>query len=217
MKNRLLKSLGFLKSYLGEEGGLAGAFAQIKEAIEEGEWPEEGQNSSEHFVLPTEVAAAGGLALFSDGACRGNPGPGAWGVIGQVADGELIFENSGVDILTTNNRMELLGAIEALKAGEEYCRQQKKKTPVWLYSDSRYTVDGMNSWVAGWKRRHWRKADKKVPDNVELWQELDRRRGMFEKLSFVWVKGHDGHPQNEYCDRIANHALDDAGLFGGQT
>jgi ribonuclease HI len=155
------------------------------------------------------------FALFSDGACRGNPGPGAWGMIGQDAEGVVLFEGSGVEFQTTNNRMELMGAIEALKSLKEYFDHKKIKnvqTDVYLYSDSRYVLDGLSSWIEGWKARGWKKADKKTPENLELWQELDQLRSLFPKLQMIWVKGHSGHPQNEKCDWLANQALDEAGL-----
>ncbi len=211
-KSQLLKALNFLKSCLSEKKEASAPLAELQEVIEEGEWSESQGGDFDSFVVPQNVVAAGGLALFSDGACRGNPGPGAWGMLGQSAQGKLIFESSGVDTSTTNNRMEIIGAIEALKAALDYCSELGKNFPLWLYSDSRYLVDGMNSWVSGWKKRGWKKGDNKVPENVELWQELDQLNFKFEELTFIWVKGHAGHPQNEYCDRMANNALDDAGF-----
>ena len=81
-----------------------------------------------------------------------------------------------------------------------------------LFSDSKYVVDGLKSWIHGWKRRGWKKADKKVPENVELWQQLDQLVSKFKNIEYQWVKGHAGHPQNERCDQLANEALDDAGF-----
>ena len=86
------------------------------------------------------------------------------------------------------------------------------KATVYLYSDSKYVVDGMKSWVKGWKARGWKKADKKAPENVELWKELDTVAAGFWQIEYHWVKGHSGHPQNERCDQIANMALDDSGF-----
>ncbi len=168
------------------------------------------------FLLPDDMEKDEFcFALFSDGACRGNPGPGAWGAIGQDSHGELLFEASGVDFKTTNNRMELEGAIQALEALQKEC--EENKTPfgdvqAYLYSDSKYVVDGMNQWVVNWKKRGWKKADKKEPENVDRWKKLDELASGFYKVYFRWVKGHDGHPQNERCDELANVALDEAGL-----
>ena len=112
---------------------------------------------------------------------------------------------------TTNNRMELEGALQALEALTREDTKALSKS-VFLYSDSKYVVDGIEKWVPGWKKRGWKKADKKEPENLALWQELDTVVGKFKKLRFQWVKGHAGHPQNEYCDQLANQALDEAGL-----
>ena len=162
------------------------------------------------FPLPKEIEGQGDVAIFSDGACRGNPGPGSWGIMGQNSKGEVLFEASGIDVPTTNNRMELLGAIESLKRIEDL--YDLSSTNVFLYSDSKYVVDGINQWVPGWKKRGWKKADKKTPENVELWQELDNLTAKFPSLKYLWVKGHAGHPQNERCDFLANQALDEAGF-----
>ena len=164
------------------------------------------------FPVPDEVMGKRwGFALFSDGACRGNPGPGAWGVMAQNSLGEVIFETSGMESDTTNNRMELVGAIEALEKFSEYASKfslPTEDTSVRLFSDSKYVVDGISSWVPGWKKRGWRKADRKVPENLDLWQKLDAMAALFSDLRFLWVRGHDGHPQNERCDRLANDVLD---------
>ncbi|OUR94888.1 ribonuclease HI [Halobacteriovorax marinus] len=151
------------------------------------------------------------VAIFSDGACRGNPGPGSWGMVGQNHEGDVIFKGSGVETRTTNNRMEMMGAIEAFKAilNEEFSADE---TTVLLYSDSKYVVDGLKSWMKGWKKRGWKKADKKTPENVDLWQELDEVVQNFKNVKYFWVKGHAGHPQNELCDQLANEALDDSGF-----
>ena len=166
----------------------------------------------ERFPVPMEVAGKEGFfALFSDGACRGNPGPGAWGAMGQDAGGEVLFESSGLDFSTTNNRMELEGAIVALDELHRHLKQNLSLPlrGVFLYSDSKYVVDGMTQWVKGWKRRGWKKADKSIPLNLDLWKRLDHSAGQFSRLQFCWVKGHSGHPQNEYVDKLANKALDD--------
>jgi ribonuclease HI len=174
------------------------------------------KSQSAELTLPREITK-GSWALFSDGACRGNPGPGSWGMLGQNDEGVVLFEASGVEMLTTNNRMELAGAIEALRALKNHWVDQlghslPVSAPVYLYSDSRYVLDGLEQWIEGWKARGWKKADKKPPENLEFWQELDELKHHFESLNYVWVKGHSGHPQNERCDRLANEALDEAGL-----
>ena len=164
------------------------------------------------FPIPAEVAdRRWGFALFSDGACRGNPGPGSWGIMAQNSIGEVIFEASGMEAETTNNRMELVGAIEALKRFQDYAVRfdlPEEEVSVRLFSDSKYVVDGISKWVLGWKRRGWRKADKKIPENLDLWRELDGVVAIFYDIRFLWVRGHDGHPQNERCDRLANDILD---------
>ncbi len=149
--------------------------------------------------------------LYSDGACRGNPGRGGWGILAEDSQGTVLFEDMGVDNRTTNNRMELQGAIEVLKQLQKYLKQTSvgEGFVVRLFSDSKYVVDGISKWVLGWKKKGWKKADKKVPDNLDLWKELDRLKGMFVNLQFIWVKGHNDHPQNERCDYLANKALDE--------
>ena len=167
---------------------------------------EEKASSSSELSLPNEIKNQDDLALFSDGACRGNPGPGAWAYIVQDISGEVIAKDQDVAAKTTNNRMELAGAIEALK----FLKDSKKSGTFYLYTDSRYVVDGIEKWVAGWKARGWKKADKKEPENLELWKLLDQLNNEL-KVNFKWVKGHAGHPQNELCDQMANEALDEAG------
>lgn len=161
-----------------------------------------------HFPLPKEVKQRKAMALFSDGACRGNPGPGAWGVLGQTPDEKIAFEKSQMEFETTNNQMELMGAIEGL---EELIKLGQEGEEVFLYSDSKYVVNGITQWVWGWKKRGWKKSDKKTPENLSLWQKLDELRLRFPKIHFRWIKGHAGHPQNEYVDQLANNALDRAG------
>ncbi len=134
------------------------------------------------------------VEIYTDGACRGNPGPGGWGAI-LVYNGQE-KELSGGDPLTTNNRMELLAAISALEALKEPCA-------VTLTSDSKYLVDGVSlGWLDGWRARGWKKVK-----NPELWQRLDELLHR-HRVSFVWVRGHDGHPYNERCDRLATAAAD---------
>lgn len=134
------------------------------------------------------------IMIYTDGACSGNPGPGGWGAILRYRDTER--EISGGAGRTTNNRMELMGVIEALRLLKEPCE-------VTLCSDSKYVCDAIRlGWAKGWKRNGWVKSDKKPALNADLWEELlsllDRHR-----VSVAWVKGHAGHPENERCDRLA--------------
>lgn len=167
----------------------------------------------EDMPIPRDVSSVEGYALFSDGACRGNPGPGAYGALAQLANGQKLFEASGVELRTTNNKMELLGAIVALEKLKS-CWDEGDLPPkeVFLYSDSKYVVDGIQKWVPGWKKRGWKKADGKTPENVDLWQRLDDISATYIGLNFRWVKGHAGHPQNEFCDQLANRSLDESGF-----
>ena len=137
--------------------------------------------------------------IYTDGACRGNPGKGGWGAV-LVADGRE-KELSGGDPLTTNNRMELIGAITALEALKYPCE-------VTLTSDSKYLTDAINKgWLVSWQAKGWRKADKSQVLNVDLWQRL---LPLLEthKVTFVWVRGHAGHPYNERCDALATAYAD---------
>ena len=134
------------------------------------------------------------VEIFTDGACSGNPGPGGWGAILRYNGVEK--ELSGGDPLTTNNRMEMLAVIEALKALKEPCE-------VTVTSDSQYVCNGINKgWAANWQKNNWIKSDKKPALNVDLWEQL---LPLLEKhdVTFNWVKGHAGHPENERCDRLA--------------
>ena len=137
--------------------------------------------------------------IYTDGACRGNPGKGGWGAI--LVYGHLEKELSGGEPLTTNNRMELLAAIEALSALKEPCE-------VTLTSDSKYLVDAIEKgWAVSWRARGWRRADKSPALNPDLWEKL---LDLLEKhkVTFVWVKGHVGHPYNERCDKLATAFAD---------
>ncbi len=168
------------------------------------------------FPLPDEMREqTSAYAIFADGACRGNPGPGAWATLIQDAKGEVILKSSGVDLPTTNNKMELEGVIRGLKGLIEKWIEEGTSdsiSPVFVYSDSKYVTEGISSWVTGWKNRGWKKADGKEPENLLLWKELDTLSSRFENIKFIWVKGHAGHPQNEMCDRMCNLALDEAGF-----
>ena len=141
------------------------------------------------------------VEAFTDGACKGNPGPGGWGVL--LRTGERERELSGGERLTTNNRMELIAAIEALSALKKPCR-------VSLSTDSRYVMDGLTKWIHGWQRNGWRAADKKPVKNAELWQSL-LAAAKPHRVEWTWVKGHAGHPENERADRLASDAAVAAG------
>ena len=139
------------------------------------------------------------VRAFTDGACSGNPGPGGWGVVLQFGDHERELHGGAQD--TTNNRMELTAAIEALKALSEPCH-------VSLTTDSTYVKDGITRWLANWKRNGWKTAAKKPVKNQDLWQALDHESARHE-IDWCWVKGHSGHPENERADRLANRGMDE--------
>ena len=139
------------------------------------------------------------VEIFTDGACRGNPGPGGWGALLRYGDTER--ELYGGESETTNNRMELRAAIEALRALKEPCE-------VDLTTDSVYVRSGITEWLANWKRRNWRTAGKKPVKNVDLWQALDEQNSR-HRVRWHWVKGHSGHRENEIADQLANRAIDE--------
>jgi len=136
--------------------------------------------------------------IFTDGACSGNPGPGGWGAI--LRYGTIERELSGGEADTTNNRMELTAAIRALEALKEPCA-------VDLYTDSSYVKDGIGGWIEGWKRNGWKTASKKPVKNAELWQQLEQARDRHD-VTWHWVKGHAGHPENERADELARLAME---------
>lgn len=214
-KKSLKNTLKKIQNLLGDDENVSEAIQLLNTKLDALELPES-SNSVSEFPLPSEIKADGQhFAIFSDGACRGNPGPGSWGAMGQDDSGEVLFEASGMEIKTTNNIMELVGAAQAMENLLEFFNEQgldRETCFVFLYSDSKYVVDGLNSWVSGWKKRGWKKADKKVPENVEIWKRLDSLREKFSHIHFKWVKAHAGHPQNERVDQLANIALDDAGF-----
>ncbi|MDQ4087610.1 MAG: ribonuclease HI [Pseudomonadota bacterium] len=140
------------------------------------------------------------VEIFTDGACKGNPGPGGWAAV--IRSGAHEKEISGGEPLTTNNRMELLAAIRALQALNRPCR-------VALYTDSVYVRDGITRWIHGWQRNGWKTADRKPVKNAELWQALLDAAAP-HRVQWHWVKGHAGHPENERADRLA---CDAAGQF----
>ena len=141
------------------------------------------------------------VEIATDGACKGNPGPGGWGALIRAGGKEK--ELSGGERATTNNRMELTAAIEALRALTRPCA-------VTLSTDSRYVMDGLTKWIHGWLRNGWRTADKKPVKNADLWQAL-LAAAEPHKVTWKWVKGHAGHPDNERCDRLASAAAVAAG------
>lgn len=140
------------------------------------------------------------VEIWTDGACKGNPGWGGWGAL--MRHGRHQKELCGGEADTTNNRMELRAVIEALRALKRPCR-------VVVHTDSQYVQKGMSEWLAGWKRRQWRTADKKPVKNADLWQELDALVAQHE-VSWQWVRGHAGDPGNERADQLANQGVEQA-------
>jgi ribonuclease HI len=138
------------------------------------------------------------VEVYTDGACRGNPGPGGWGAV--LVSGAHRRELHGGEPLTTNNRMEMTAAIEALAALRRPCRVQ-------LYTDSQYLRNGITEWLPQWKRRGWKTADRKPVKNVDLWQRLEEEIVRHE-VRWHWVKGHAGHAGNERADALANLGID---------
>ena len=142
------------------------------------------------------------VEMYTDGACRGNPGPGGWGVLLRYGDRER--ELFGGEPATTNNRMELTAAIEGLKALTRRCE-------VVLTTDSEYVMKGITEWMAGWKKRQWKTAARKPVKNADLWQALDEQVARHQ-VQWRWVKGHSGHEGNERADQLANRGIDDMAL-----
>lgn len=139
------------------------------------------------------------VEIFTDGACRGNPGPGGWGVLLRYGGTEKQLYGGEPD--TTNNRMELLAAIKALEALSRSC-------DVILTTDSQYVRQGITSWLEGWKRKGWKTANKKPVKNQDLWQQLDEQANR-HSIDWRWVKGHSGHRENEIADQLANRGIDE--------
>lgn len=142
------------------------------------------------------------ITIYTDGACKGNPGPGGWGALLQYKQktGLAQKEIYGGELLTTNNRMELMAVIQAL-------RTLKKTCTIDLYMDSQYVRQGMLEWIENWKKNGWKNAQKKPVKNADLWQELDLLRQK-HKINWHWVKGHAGNPGNERADQLANMGVD---------
>ncbi len=137
------------------------------------------------------------VTIYTDGACKGNPGPGGWGVL--MIAGENRRELCGGESATTNNRMELTAAIEALRA-------LKRPTRVRLFTDSKYVMQGIETWIHGWKKNGWRTSDKKPVKNMDLWQSLDTLAAA-QQVEWRWVKGHSGDPGNERADALSNDGI----------
>lgn len=143
------------------------------------------------------------VEIFTDGACRGNPGPGGWGALLRYKDSERELKGSDPD--TTNNRMELQAAISSLASLSRPCR-------VSLTTDSRYVMDGIEKWLDGWKKKGWKTASKKPVKNEDLWRQLDQLVQQ-HNVEWNWVKGHSGHVENERVDSLANQAIDEMQNF----
>ncbi len=140
------------------------------------------------------------IEIYTDGACSGNPGPGGWGAL--LRSGKHEKEINGGEADTTNNRMEMMAVIEALKL-------LKKASNVKLYTDSKYVMQGITEWIEGWKARGWKTASKKPVKNQDLWQEIDSLVSS-HNVEFIWVKGHAGHPENERADELARQGISKA-------
>ena len=142
------------------------------------------------------------LFAYTDGACSGNPGPGGWGVVLQAREGEAVLrerELSGGAAETTNNQMELMAAISALET-------LRRPSAITIVTDSTYVKNGITGWIHGWKRNGWRNAAKKPVANAELWQRLDAAQALHD-VTWTWVKGHAGHPENERADALARAGM----------
>ncbi|MBH0112545.1 ribonuclease HI [Novosphingobium sp. YJ-S2-02] len=136
------------------------------------------------------------IEIFTDGACKGNPGPGGWGVLLRMGEHEK--EMAGSERNTTNNRMEMTAVIRALEVLNQPCS-------IVLHTDSKYVIDGITKWIHGWKKRGWVNAAKKPVANAELWQQLDAARARHD-IEWKWVRGHSGHVENERVDKLASDA-----------
>ena len=142
------------------------------------------------------------VEIYTDGACKGNPGPGGWGVLLRAGEGETLVkerELSGGEAETTNNRMELLAAINALEV-------LSREVAITITTDSAYVKNGVTGWIHGWKRNGWKTADRKPVKNVDLWQRLDAAQAR-HKVTWAWIKGHAGHPENERADELARAGM----------
>jgi ribonuclease HI len=145
------------------------------------------------------MTSIGTVEIFTDGACSGNPGPGGWGVLMRWRDNKKEF--FGGEPETTNNRMELMAAIQGIES-------ISRKTPIILYTDSKYVLDGITKWIHGWKKNGWRTAAKKPVKNDDLWRRLDEALAGHD-VDWQWVKGHAGNEGNERADALANKGVDE--------
>jgi ribonuclease HI len=159
-------------------------------------WPNQLQ---EKKALSETSQNNGMVHIFTDGACRGNPGPGGWGALLRYKGQEKSLK--GAEPETTNNRMEMIAAISALEA-------LKRPSEVRLTTDSKYLMDGVTQWLANWKKRGWKTSAKKPVKNEDLWRRLDALVQQ-HRIEWQWVKGHSGHDENEYVDQLANQAIDE--------
>ncbi len=144
------------------------------------------------------------VLIYTDGACRGNPGPGGWGAVLRYGDKEKRLYGGLSE--TTNNRMELTAVIRALE-----CLKNNKRR-IRITTDSKYVLQGMTEWIEGWKAKGWRTASKKPVMNADLWQALDELVRVYD-IDWHWVKGHSGHPENELADELANRGIDELGIL----
>lgn len=140
------------------------------------------------------------IEIYTDGACRGNPGPGGWGALLRYLDQDI--EIYGAEAYTTNNRMELMAAIKALESLTETAE-------IVLYTDSQYLRQGMTSWLAQWKKNGWRNSKREPVKNDDLWKRLDALTTNHPNITWRWIKAHNGHPENEQVDLLANKAIDE--------
>ena len=152
------------------------------------------------------MAAEEVAEIYTDGACRGNPGPGGWGVLLRCNGKEKTLY--GAQLAATNNQMELIAAIKGLN-------ELNKPCTVRLVTDSEYVKNGMTVWLENWRKRNWKTADGKLVKNLELWQQLDAAVKRHTAVTWEWVRGHSGHPENELVDQLANRAIDE--LLSGNS
>ena len=139
------------------------------------------------------------IVIFTDGACSGNPGPGGWGVLMRYGKHEKMLH--GGELNTTNNRMEMMAAIKALKLLREPCK-------IDIHTDSQYLQKGITEWLTAWKKRNWKKADNKPVKNADLWEQLDKEASKHD-ITWHWVKAHNGHRENELVDSLARKGIDE--------
>ncbi len=152
-----------------------------------------------HKVSRRREGGLGHVEIFTDGACRGNPGPGGWGALLRYGEHEKELYGGAVE--STNNRMELMAAIKALESLKRSCT-------VSLTTDSSYVRDGITQWLPSWKKRGWKTAARKPVKNADLWKRLDQV-AQAHQVTWHWVKGHSGHPENERADQLANRGIDE--------